>query len=113
LTWFGGAVFLAFIVQGLIYIFDPNLARKESPSTTAANDNTVYGSLEELLRTGQWKEADQETLNVMLKIANREEEGWLDRESIQNFPCYALEKIDQLWVEASNSKFGFSVQKKI
>jgi hypothetical protein len=113
LTWLGGAGILAVIVQGLIYIFVPNLLRKESLSTTAANDNRVYGSLEELLRTSQWEEADRETLNVMLKIANREEEGWLDSESLQNFPCDALGKIDQLWVEASDGKFGFSVQEKI
>ena len=72
-----------------------------------------YKKLEGLLKAGQWQEADQETLNVILKIANREEEGWLDIESIQNFPCDALEKIDQLWVEASDRKFGFNVQKKI
>jgi hypothetical protein len=54
-----------------------------------------------------------ETLNVMLKITNREDEGWLDYKSLQNFPCGALAKIDQLWVEASDGKFGFSVQKKI
>lgn len=71
-----------------------------------------YSRLEELLKAGQWKESDSETLKLMLKIASREEEGWLDIESLQVFPCRVLEKIDQLWVEASDGRFGFSVQEK-
>ncbi|MGJ3249626.1 MAG: caspase, EACC1-associated type [Elainellaceae cyanobacterium] len=72
-----------------------------------------YSKLEEFLQAQNWKEADQETLNVMLKVANREEEGWLDSESLENFPCDTLQRIDQLWVNASDGKFGFSVQKQI
>jgi hypothetical protein len=49
----------------------------------------------------------------MLKIADREEEGWLNADSMRNFPCDALGRIDQLWVDASTGQFGFSVQKKI
>jgi hypothetical protein len=113
LTWFGGAVLLTFIVQGLISIFDPDFMRKDSSSVTSTNEDSVYSKLEELLRAKQWKAADQETLNVMLKSADRAEEGWLDSESILNFPCDVLEKIDQLWVEASSGKFGFKVQKTI
>ncbi|BAY48112.1 GUN4 domain-containing protein [Scytonema sp. HK-05] len=72
-----------------------------------------YTRLENLLKAGQWKEADQETLAVMLKTAGREKEGWLDIESIQNFPRKDLHTIDQLWVEYSDGHFGFSVQKRI
>ena len=61
----------------------------------------------------QWKEADEETLKVMLKAARREKEGWFNRESIDNFPCDDLRTIDQLWVKYSQGRFGFSVQKKI
>ncbi len=69
--------------------------------------------LRDLLAAGKWKEADQETANVMLKVAGREKEGWLDRESIEKFPCEDLRTIDQLWVKYSNGRFGFSVQKHI
>ena len=72
-----------------------------------------YTRLRDLLKTGQWKEADQETLAVMLKATGREEEGWLSTESIQNFPCTDLRTIDQLWVKYSDGRFGFSVQKRI
>jgi len=73
----------------------------------------IYEKLEKLLANGQWKEADQETLRVMLQIASRETEGWLDMHSINNFPCEDLRKIDKLWVKYSNGRFGFSVQKNI
>jgi eukaryotic-like serine/threonine-protein kinase len=46
-------------------------------------------------------------------VAKREKEGWLDVNSIDNFPCVDLRTIDQLWVKYSNGRFGFSVQKRI
>ncbi|MDZ8257852.1 GUN4 domain-containing protein [Nostoc sp. ChiQUE01b] len=72
-----------------------------------------YTRLRDLLGAGEWKEADEETLTVMLKASSREKEGWFDTESINNFPCTDLRTIDQLWVKYSNRRFGFSVQKKI
>ena len=49
----------------------------------------------------------------MLKISDREKEGYLTQENIEAFPCNALHVIDQLWVKNSNRRFGFSVQQKI
>ncbi len=72
-----------------------------------------YSKLRDYLAQGKWKEADGETLRVMLAVAKREKEGWLDTESIDNFPCEDLRTIDQLWVKYSDGKFGFSVQKLI
>ena len=72
-----------------------------------------YTRLRDLLAAGKWKEADQETLKVMLKAARREKEDYFTRESIDNFPCDDLHTIDQLWVKYSQGRFGFSVQKKI
>ncbi|MEG3851414.1 GUN4 domain-containing protein [Microcoleus sp. herbarium7] len=72
-----------------------------------------YINLRNLLAAKKWKEADEETARVMLKVAGREEEGWLDTENIEKFPCEDLRTIDQLWVKYSNGHFGFSVQKRI
>lgn len=82
---------------------------KPSPSSTAVD----YSRLEGFLKAGEWDAADRETVNLMLKAADREKEGWLDHTNIQNFPCDVLRKIDHLWVDNSGGKFGFSVQKKI
>jgi len=72
-----------------------------------------YTCLRDLLKGQEWREADLETRNVMLKCAGREKEGWLDVEQIQNFPCADLRTINALWVKYSNGRFGFSVQKQI
>jgi uncharacterized caspase-like protein len=72
-----------------------------------------YRKLRDLLKAGQWRKADEETLQVMLKAANRVRDGWLSPSSLKNFPSKDLRTIDQLWVTASSGHFGFSVQKKI
>jgi serine/threonine protein kinase len=72
-----------------------------------------YSRLQQLLAAGKWKEADQETTIVMLQVAGRESEGWFHLENIKNFPCEDLRTINQLWLNYSNGKFGFSVQKEI
>ena len=72
-----------------------------------------YRKLRDLLKAWKWEEAEKETLRVMLVVAKREKEGWLENEDIDNFPCEDLRTIDQLWVKYSNDKFGFSVQKRI
>ncbi len=74
---------------------------------------SLFTQLETYLKNGQWREADEETARLMLLIAKREDEGWLDEESINNFPCEELRTIDKLWVDNSGGKFGFSVQKKV
>jgi serine/threonine-protein kinase len=72
-----------------------------------------YAQLRDLLAQGKWKEADKETLLVMLKVAGREQESRLRVSDIEKFPCTDLRTIDTLWVKYSNGRFGFSVQKRI
>ena len=72
-----------------------------------------YTRLNQLLADKNWKDADQETANIMLKIMHRESQGWLDDDDCKNFPPDELKIIDQLWVKHSNGHFGFSVQKEI
>ena len=72
-----------------------------------------YHRLDQLLAAKKWKDADQETANIMFKIMGREKERWLREEDCKNFPKDELKIIDQLWVKYSNGHFGFSVQKEI
>ncbi len=72
-----------------------------------------YQQLQSLLATGNWKAADRETLNLLLKAAGREKQGWLNIQSINEFPATDLGKLDRLWVEYSDGRFGLSVQKRI
>lgn len=72
-----------------------------------------YTHLRDLLALGKWKEADEETRRAILKVAGRENEGWLNEDSIHKLPCTDLRTVDQLWVKYSQGRFGFSVQKRI
>ncbi len=98
-------------VQEWLDLVIPKKAANEVQLVSAVGMD--YRQLRDLLAAGKWKEADQETARVMLKVAGREKEGWLDSSSIDNFPCEDLRTIDQLWVKYSNGRFGFSVQKRI
>ncbi len=72
-----------------------------------------YRHLEDLLTNGEWKKADQETRLLMLQAAKCEKKGFLQKTDWLNFPLTDLRTIDQLWVEYSQGRFGFSVQKRI
>lgn len=90
------------------------LAKSETATDDLSSDKGVdYTKLPDFLAQGKWKEADEETLAVMLKVAGREQEGWLRVKDIEKFPCTDLRTIDTLWVKYSNGRFGFSVQKRI
>jgi hypothetical protein len=65
------------------------------------------------LRAGQWGEADRWTTALMLKLAGRSQVGFFDPKDVQAFPCPMLRLIDQLWVQASHGRFGFTVQKQL
>ncbi|MFN5952225.1 MAG: GUN4 domain-containing protein [Dolichospermum sp.] len=86
---------------------------RNNPSPTNEPTPVSFQRLEALLKEGKWREADLETWNLMLKLTKRERSGWLRVDDVKNFPRQELRKMDQLWVEYSNGKFGFSVQKQI
>ncbi|VXD25070.1 Mg-protoporphyrin IX methyl transferase (modular protein) [Planktothrix serta PCC 8927] len=69
--------------------------------------------LEKLLEQKKWKDADQKTNQVLLKITNRESVGYLNEDAIKKMSCPYLRTIDQLWKKYSGGLFGFSVQKRI
>ena len=99
-------------VQEWLDLLIPKPAPLETARVVSAGEMD-YINLRNLLAAKKWEEADEETARVMLKVAGREEQGWLDTQSIDNFPCEDLRTIDQLWVKYSNGRFGFSVQKRI
>jgi len=82
-------------------------------STQFRLERIDYGKLTNMLKAGQWKEADIETRTIMLKISCREQNGSMNSDDINNFPYPALRTIDALWLKYSNGRFGFSVQKRI
>lgn len=94
-------------------IFSHSLPHK-IPSVELISDIGInYEPLEKLLLEQNWREADRETATILLKILNREVDGWLRLEDIEKIPCRDLDTINQLWVEYSDGRFGFTVQKQI
>ncbi|WP_174709038.1 AAA-like domain-containing protein [Nostoc sp. TCL240-02] len=78
----------------------------------ASLKKNLYAQLEYYLKARNWELADDLTYRLMLNIAQREEQGYLDYEQINSFSCLNLQNIDKLWVNA-DKRFGFSVQKEI
>ncbi|MBD2124751.1 GUN4 domain-containing protein [Trichocoleus sp. FACHB-262] len=97
-------------------IQDPNATSKGQKTTEQPPLDTPRGDytyLEDLLKAGRWKEADQETDERMCEVMRRQRAGWLRSEDLEQFPCADLREIDRLWLKHSNGRFGFSVQKEI
>ncbi|NEQ69094.1 MAG: protein kinase [Symploca sp. SIO2D2] len=107
--WLIGSV--AFLLI-LLYVYAPYLPsyRRSSPVPPVEID---YGTLEKLLSSEKFSEADEETFQIMLLLTHRQKKGWLDTKDIRQFPCTDLSKIEQLWIHYSNERFGFSTQKQI
>ena len=94
-------------------IFSRSLSNK-IPSVELISDVGIdYEPLEKLLLEQKWREADRETVAIVLKILDREIEGWLSLEDLEKIPCRDLRIIDQMWVQYSTGRFGLSVQKQI
>ncbi|WP_086757883.1 GUN4 domain-containing protein [Nostoc sp. 106C] len=87
--------------------------QKQKTDDLPSEKGVDYTKLRDLLAAGKWKDADEETLAVMLKATGRETEGYVDDKSIENCPCTDLRTIDQLWIQYSKGHFGLSVQKRI
>ncbi|ERN41767.1 GUN4 domain protein [Rubidibacter lacunae KORDI 51-2] len=84
--------------------------KKTEPDRTGGSR---YSRLRSFLSDRKWKDADEETRRVMLEIVGREQEGWFDLDSIEQFPCDELRTIDQIWAQLTRGRFCFSVQKRI
>jgi tetratricopeptide (TPR) repeat protein len=72
-----------------------------------------FAELDFFLKAKQWEEADQITWLLVIFIADREKEGFIEQPQIEKFSCHVLKQIDDYWVQNSKGHFGFSVQKKI
>ncbi|NEO15129.1 AAA-like domain-containing protein [Moorena sp. SIO3E8] len=75
--------------------------------------NHFLAELHFFMKSGNWKDAELKNVRIMLYIADREKEGWLDLKHIEQCSCQKLRTLNTLWLKHSDGKFGFSVQKQI
>jgi hypothetical protein len=98
----------AFIQQGLT----ERIARLED-ALTLVTDIERYQRLQSLLKTGKLREADEETLHVLLQEAGTPDREDLTPDAVKQFPCSVLRVIDRLWTTYTGGRFGFSVQLRL
>lgn len=97
----------------------PSTAVADSPPqpqpTTRAGTATPkeYARLQKLLAECQYEEADRETWRLMLRVAGVHQRGYFEIRDFEEFPATVLGTIDRLWLEASEGRFGLSVQRQI
>jgi len=90
---------------------NPKPALLNSSSLVSRTTSTDYSELDRALRNREWEAADKLTLTLMLKVMNTSSS--LDTDEIRRFPGEDLKLLDNLWVQYSEGKLGFSVQKRI
>ena len=85
----------------------------KNPTQIEQSESTTldYTRLQKLLSEEDWKGADQETTNIMFSLSKRKND--IRTDDLENFSCQVLDKIDQLWRNASKNYFGFSIQNEI
>jgi hypothetical protein len=72
-----------------------------------------FGRLQELLVAGDWREADRETIQVILSVTKAPDLESISPNDVRQFPCNELHVIDRLWTNYSQGRFGFSVQAQL
>ena len=97
---------------------DPNTSDRsplaEALDSLSSEKGVDYRCLRDLLKAGQWREADEETERLMVEVVGHiDDESFIPGEKFLDFPCLDLQTIDGLWVKYSNGIWGFSVQKRI
>ncbi len=98
----------AFIQQGLA----ERITRLED-ALPLITDVDRYQRLQNLLKTGKLREADEETLAVILQQAAAADREELTPEGVKRFSCSVLRVIDRLWITYTGGRFGFSVQRRL
>lgn len=72
-----------------------------------------YTPLEDRLKQQQWQEANETSLELLLKSVKRDQQGWISNEDMGNMVCWDFKIIDHLWTKHSDGRFGFTAQFKI
>ena len=86
---------------------------KSNDVLASCEQQDIYLRLRDLLAAQEWRQADEETYEIILKTTNRVKEGWLDYQATVRLRCDLLQELDKMWVESSQGHFGFSVQRQI
>lgn len=100
---------------------EPSVQQRLRELLLISDAGVNYLRLRQLLADGNWKEADEETAQIILQVTDVEDFCMWGGEILHSYsilpfevlPYRDLYIIDQLWQKYSNGNFGFSVQKTL
>lgn len=75
-----------------------------------------FGTLHDLLKIGLWRDADRETLRLLIRAVGRDPQRVttqsIDMGELDMIPVEDLHTIDDLWLRHSRGRFGFTPQRR-
>ncbi|VFQ72450.1 unnamed protein product [Cuscuta campestris] len=98
-----------------VYKFSILSAAPTAVAPTAQSAAASFDLLERHLSARNFRQADEETRRLLIALAGdaAQERGYVFFSEVQFIPAPDLRRIDSLWREYSDGRFGYSVQKKI
>lgn len=123
-TWFCAWLSIQTSLQVEDVLFDYRLPKPEELEKGGLSTNdqfyilrktisSKYSRLVNYLASASWREADEETYQLMINMAGKEEGQWLDADDFMTIFHEDLSTLDKLWLKYSNGKWGFTIQQRI
>ncbi len=74
-----------------------------------------YSRLRDLLKEGNWREAEDETRAKLIEAAGpgAQARNWVYWSEVKNIPLEDMRTMDTLWSASSGGKFGYKVQREL
>jgi GUN4-like len=82
----------------------------EIPSDSSSSNEDRLISF---LKAKKWQEANEETAQILLKLAKKQKNESLNSDNIKLLSIEELETIDRMWSTYSDKRFSWSIQKQI
>ncbi len=82
------------------------------PVVTSKRD-LDYERLQELMKAGEWAEANLLTSRILLTIGKGNDQGYVNAAQIAKMSCTELKTVDDLWRYYTGGRSGLSTQAKV
>lgn len=109
----GKHISIVVVATSLLWISPVTLVRDLAFCFGFSSPSVNTGGLAQLLQAKQWEEADKETGWLMRLAAGTQRKIEPTLDTVDYLPCADLQAMDRLWIQYSQGRFGFSVQRKI
>jgi GUN4-like len=72
-----------------------------------------YERLQELMKAGEWAEANLLTSRILLTIGKGNDQGYVNADQIRKMSCTELKTVDDLWRYYTGGRSGLSTQANV